>query len=127
MSGEQNRAVIEGLFGGGELALDPQAEYEIRHEDYEMVMPQSGEMIRGRENMRAMQERFPNPPQGKMRRLTGEGDVWILEGQNDYGDGDVWYIVDIVEFEDGKIRRETRYYTKNFDAPEWRADLVERI
>lgn len=28
--------------------LSPEAEYEIRHEDYTMEMPQSGERIRGR-------------------------------------------------------------------------------
>jgi SnoaL-like domain len=127
MSGEANRATIEGLFGGGQLALDAQAEYELRTEDYEMVMPQSGEIIRGRDKMRAMQERFPNPPQGVLKRLTGEGDLWVVEGQNDYGEGDVWHMVDIMEFEDGRIRRETRYYSKAFDAPEWRADLVDRL
>ncbi len=126
MSGEENRAVLEGLFAGGELALDPQAEQDLRHDQYEMVMPQSGEMIRGRDKMRAMQERFPAPPQGTMRRIFGDGDVWIVEGQNDY-EGDVWHFVNIVEFENGKIRRETRYYSKGFEAPEWRADLVERI
>ena len=38
--------------------LSPDAEYEIRHEDYVMEMPQSGERIRGRENMRQFQEAF---------------------------------------------------------------------
>jgi len=33
--------------------LGAEAEYELRHPDYVMEMPQSGESIRGRENMRA--------------------------------------------------------------------------
>ena len=41
--------------------LSPQAEYELRHEDYVMEMPQSGERIRGREAMRAFQRAYPNP------------------------------------------------------------------
>ena len=35
--------------------LSPEAEYELRHPDYVMEMPQSGERIRGRENMRGFQ------------------------------------------------------------------------
>ena len=42
--------------------LSPEEEYEIRHEDYVMEMPQSGERIRGREKMREFQEAYPNPP-----------------------------------------------------------------
>jgi len=40
--------------------LSPEAEYEIRHEDYVMEMPQSGERIRGREKMRELQQSFPD-------------------------------------------------------------------
>jgi hypothetical protein len=32
-----------------------------------------------------------------------------------------------VEFRDGKIARETRYYSAPFEAPEWRARFVERM
>ena len=42
--------------------LSPEEEYEIRHEDYVMEMPQSGERIRGRQKMREFQEVYPNPP-----------------------------------------------------------------
>ena len=37
----------------------PEEEYNVRHEDYVMEMPQSGERFRGRENMRAFQEAHP--------------------------------------------------------------------
>jgi hypothetical protein len=121
------REIIEGLFGDGRLRLDAQAEYELRHEDYVMEMPQSGERIRGRENMRAMQENFPNPPSGMLRRIVGSGDVWIVEMESDYGGGDVYHVVDIIEFNDGKILKETRYYSKPFAAPDWRSELVERM
>src|ERR687890_717856 len=42
--------------------LSAEAEYELRHPDYVMEMPQSGERIRGRDAMRAFQEAYPNPP-----------------------------------------------------------------
>lgn len=121
------REIIEGLFGDGKLRLDAQAEYELRHEDYVMEMPQSGERIRGRANMRLMQEGYPNPPKGVLRRVTGSGDVWIIELVSDYGGGDVYHVVDIVEFREGRILKETRYYSKPFPAPEWRAEFVERL
>ena len=42
--------------------LSLEEEYEIRHEDYVMEMPQSGERIRGRQKMREFQEAYPNHP-----------------------------------------------------------------
>jgi hypothetical protein len=122
------REAIERLFAqGGPHALSPEAEYAIRAEDYIMEMPQSGERIRGREAMRAMQEGFPTPPTIRLRRVTGAGGVWVVEGVNDY-DGDVWRVVLILELDaDGRIHRDTRYYTKSFDPPEWRSRWVERM
>ncbi len=60
--------------------------YEANHpEDYVMEMPQSGERIRGRENMRAFQEAYPNPPNIQLRRVLVRDGLWVLEGVNDYG------------------------------------------
>jgi hypothetical protein len=124
MGAQDGRQLIESIFAGGMLALDPAQEYEIRHPDFVMEMPQSGERIRGRDSMRAMQEAFPRPPMGRLRRVTGGGDVWVAEGVNDYGN-DVWHWVIVVELKDGRILRETRYYGQPFPAPEWRAAWVE--
>jgi hypothetical protein len=35
--------------------------------------------------------------------------------------------VAIFELKNGKIWRDTRYYGEPFDAPQWRAALVERM
>jgi hypothetical protein len=75
--GGEHRAIIESLFGEQHLRLDAAAEYDLRHEDHVMEMPQSGERIRGRDNMRAMQEAYPNPPDAVMRRITRE--TWALQ------------------------------------------------
>jgi ketosteroid isomerase-like protein len=108
--------------------LDPDEEYAVRHEDFVADMPQSGERIRGRDNMRAMQRAFPpdRAPTFQVRRITGGGDVWTVEAVGDYG-GEIYLVVVIIEFRDGKIFRETRYYPQPFEAPEWRAQWVERI
>jgi hypothetical protein len=110
--------------------LSPEKEYELRHEDYVMEMPQSGERIRGREKMRKFQESFAdnsNPPTIQLRRVVVRDGLWILEGVNDYGGGQVFTVVAIFELRDGKIWRDTRYYSEPFDAPEWRAHLVEHM
>ncbi len=111
--------------------LDAEAEYELRHPDYVMEMPQSGERVRGRDNMLAFQrtlgENFGRPPAIQPRRVVGAGDVWVVEGRADYGGGRIYHVANIVEFRDGKIWRETRYYAEPFQAPAWRAQWVERM
>jgi hypothetical protein len=119
------REALERLFTALDGRVSAEAEYDLRHETYVMEMPQSGERIRGRDNMRAMQEGFPNPPTITIRRVVGANTTWVLEGVNDYGD-DVWHVVAIFELDpDGRIVRDTRYYAKPFEAPQWRAMWVE--
>jgi hypothetical protein len=110
--------------------LSPEAEYAARHEDFVMEMPQSGERIRGRENMRAFQRSFAdhsNPPAITLRRVVVREGLWILEGVNDYGNGRVFDIAAIFELRDGRIWRDTRYYAEPFEGPQWRAQWVERF
>lgn len=109
-------------------SLDPEAEYDLRHDDFVAEMPQSRERIRGRDNMRALQRAFPpdRTPTFRVRRITGTGDVWTVEAIGNYGD-EVYFVVCVFEFRDGRIVRETRYYPQPFEAPEWRAQWVERM
>ena len=110
--------------------LSPEAEYAARHEDFVMEMPQSGERIRGRENMRAFQRSFAdhsNPPTITLRRVVVREGLWIVEGVNDYGNGRVFNIAVIFELRDGTIWRDTRYYAEPFEAPQWRTQWVERM
>ena len=126
MDEQQARQFLTELFTN----LSAEAEYETRHDDYVMEMPQSGERIRGRENMREFQRSFAdnsNPPTIHLRQVTVRNGLWILEGVNDYGEGRVFTVVAIFELKDGKIFRDTRYYAEPFDAPQWRADLVEEM
>ena len=110
--------------------LSAEAEYELRHEDYVMEMPQSGERIRGQERMREFQQAFAsysNPPTIQLRRVIVRNGLWILEGVNDYGGGQIFTVVAKFELRDGKIWRDTRYYAEPFGAPEWRTHLVEQM
>lgn len=123
MDEQQAQHFLAELFSN----LSAEQEYQIRHEDYTMEMPQSGERIRGPEKMRAFQEAYPHPPSIQLRRVVVRDKLWILEGVNDYGGGQVSNVVAIIELKDGKIFRDTRYYAESFEAPEWRAQWVERM
>ncbi|SDY89795.1 SnoaL-like domain-containing protein [Geodermatophilus africanus] len=114
-----------GLTAG--TGLSAEDEYRVRTPDYVMEMPQSGERIRGREAMRAMQEAFPTPPTLTVRRVVGTGHVWVLEGVNDYG-REVWHVALVLEFDDeGRIVRDTRYYAQPLEPLAWRAAWVEPL
>ena len=107
--------------------LDPETEYPWRHpEDFVSDMPQSGERIRGRDNMLAMQRAYPreNVPTFHVQRVSGGGDVWTLEATGDYP-GERFHVVVVFELRDGKIVRENRYFAQPFEAPQWRAQWVE--
>ncbi|HEX3214340.1 MAG TPA: hypothetical protein VH016_17350 [Actinomycetota bacterium] len=66
-----NEQEVRELFFERLEHLSPEAEYELRHPDYVMEMPQSGERIRGRDKMREFQEAYPSPPTIQPRRVVG--------------------------------------------------------
>jgi SnoaL-like domain len=107
-------------------AMDPALEYEARHEDFTVEFPQSGERL-DRDGLRKLQEHFPDgAPEIRVHRLTGAGDVWFGESTIRYRDGSVAHGVARIEFRDGKIWKETRYYAEPFDPPAWRAQWTRR-
>jgi hypothetical protein len=111
--------------------LSAEKEYALRHEDYVMEMPQSGERVRGRKNMigfqKALARNLPTPPRIRIDRVRVRDGLWVKEGVNDYGNGVVSNSVVIYQLKDGKIWRDTRYYSEPFDPPEWRAQWIEKM
>jgi hypothetical protein len=53
-------------------------------------------------------------------------DLVVAEASLDYG-GPLYQTVFIFELRDGKIARETAYRREPFEAPEWRAQSVQRV
>jgi hypothetical protein len=127
MDEEQARQFLTQLYSN----LSPEEEYNVRHQDYVMEMPQSGERFRGRENMRAFQRARGNhatPPRSlQLRRVLVKEGLWVVEAVIDYGDGRVLDVVVISELKDGKMWRDRWYFAEPFEAPEWRAQWVERM
>lgn len=118
-----NEAQIERLIAG---LNDRKIEVmdELFHDDATMDWPQSRERVRGAENRRAIYGSFPQLPTITPRRMMSAGDLVVLEASLDYG-GPTYETVFIFEFRDGKIEKETAYWSEAFEAPEWRSQWVE--
>ena len=98
----------------------------IYHDDVVIEWPQSGEVIRGKQNIRELRLARPTAqPTATLRRIIGSGDLWATEMIFDYA-GDRYYTVLIHEYRDRLVVRETCYYGAPFEAPAWRAQWVER-
>jgi hypothetical protein len=76
---------------------------------------------------RALAEHFPCMPNIRIDRVRVRDGLWIKEGVNDYGAGVVSNSFVIYKLKDGKIWRDPRYYSQPFEAPDWRAQWVERM
>ena len=123
MSGRETvEALIATLNAGDVDGMDA-----VFHEDAVMEWPQSGERIVGGDNRRGVYRSFPQLPKITPRRIVGEGDVWVAEATLDYGDGAEYQTVFVFELRDGRIARETAYWSQPFPPPEWRSEWVERM
>ena len=123
MDEESRRAALERLVDamnrGETRPLD-----DIYHDDVVIEWPQSGEVIRGKQNIAELREAHPTPPTASLRRIIGSGDLWAAEMIFDY-DGARYYTVLIHQYRNGLVERETCYYAAPFEAPAWRAQWVE--
>lgn len=121
------------------------------HEDYVLHYPQSGELIRGKTNRRAVLEGYPGReaavirptvghisgtddqfiarpswPAWSVMHLAGSGDEFTVTGTVTYANGELWHFVALLLVRDGKIWRETTYFAPAFDAADWRRPYVEQ-
>jgi ketosteroid isomerase-like protein len=126
MAGQDLTQVAEGLWkaiGAG----DWDTAASLMHDDFVQEWPQSHERIVGRENALAINRQFPGgTPKMVFRPSVSAGDLVVLQIELTYGDGSVYLAVSIVEIRDGKVARETDYFSQPFPAPQWRAQWVER-
>ena len=120
----------------------------LTHADIVVTYPQSGEVIRGRDNYLAMLSNYQSGlPETEVTDLhgakasvhvvspftfgtptitvIGSGDTFVLEGVAEYSDGGHFNFVVILTMEDGSVSEEVGYWASPFDAPEWRQPFVE--
>ena len=134
-------------YAAANISGDVDAMDQLRHAQWTAEWPQSGEVVRGTANARAIIENYPGgaPRLVKQRRLVGTEDHWVTtpvggaikvagEGENWWGewqfrypDGRLWATVILLELRDGKIWKETQYWAEPFEAPDWRVQWVEEL
>lgn len=124
MEEREIRAALDRHWGAAD-ANDFEQEHEIYLEDAVLEYPQSGERIRGRRNIQASRAAQPNRKGFTVQRILGAGGLWVSEYILSY-DGRPSFTVSIMEFQDGKVARETQYFGDPFQPAPSRAQWVER-
>ncbi len=132
MNNDQMAERIRAAYKSGSLEKFAQAQREMAADDLVQEWPQSGERIRGLENIDAVNKNYPastgTNPKVELRRILKPGEAWIIEATIDYGDGIPVSAVSIIETgADGKAIRQTDYFANPFEAPAWRSKWVERM
>jgi limonene-1,2-epoxide hydrolase len=105
---------------------DWDAAIDLYAEDAVEEWPQSGERIRGRDNIMAINRNYPGFPKLTPRRTLATGDIVVSEIVLDY-DGQIYNGISVFELKDDKIVKQTDYFAAPFDAPGWRAQWVEKM
>ena len=136
--------------------LDFEALAELRHPDFVCTYPQSGEVFKGHENWASAHRDYAShfgdehlvemKVKGGGRRskvstapsvlpfgstpivqVSDTGKLVTLEGTGRWPDGNVYHWVQILEYKDGLVWRETDYFAEPFEAPDWRTPFTEPI
>ena len=105
-------------------ADDFAAEHAIYADHAVLEYPQSGERIRGAKNIQASRMAQPSRKRFTLRRMLGGDGVWVSELTVTYDERPV-YVVSIMEFESGKVVRESQYFGEPFEPGPSRAQWVE--
>lgn len=132
MDNEAMERKLRDLYSSGDPQELARQISEMAADDMIQEWPQSGERIRGRANIIAVNEKYEGAtgtaPSLTLRRIVKPGEAWVVEGTIDYGDGTPVSIVSILETDaEGKVTRETDYFGNPFEAPAWRRQLVEQM
>jgi hypothetical protein len=115
--------------------------------DYVEDYPQSGEVIRGRKNARAVRENYPGgfkedsldrstvrmtardrwvrTPVFTVVHAEGAGNVGTAAYRGTYPDGSVWWVILFYEIRGEQIARATLFFAPVFEAPDWRRPYRE--
>ena len=116
----------------------------LRHPDWMVDWPQSGERVRDSASFAEIVGRYPGGrPATTVHRIVGAEDRWVMTAGNTvlrvagtgnawwgewrmtYPDGQVYNCVDLIELRDGTVYRETVYWAPPFEAPDWRRPFVQ--
>lgn len=126
MGAAENRQLLE-CFWAAMGTNDFRAVGDLLHDDFVLEYPQSGELIRGRENFAAINAEYPAHGRWHfaVERIVADErgavtDVVVTDGVV------VARSILFSEVRDGRIARQVEYWPDPFEAPAWRARWVER-
>jgi len=127
MTTEENRRLAEAAWTMLEKQ-DWDGLMELFSDDFVQEWPQSGERLLGKEKCIEVNRTYPGGlPQSEVRNVRADGNLATTEVALTYPDGSSWRGISIFEFRDGKITKEIDYFAQPFEAPAWRAHLVEKM
>jgi hypothetical protein len=145
MAEGSNEDIVRAYFAA-HAADDRETLARLRHPDWVVEWPQSGERVRGDANERAIFEHWPGgrpeagqihvvgsedhwvvTPSQTLQRIVGSGDYWFAHGIAAYPDGSDWYASVLLELRDHQPYRETWFFGPPLEAPAWRSQWVERM
>jgi hypothetical protein len=122
--GDDRRATVSRFLAAIQ-AGDYAALQDVLTPDAITRWPQSSERLTGAMSCVRVYQNYPGgPPNYRVQRISGAGDLWVAELSADYGT-DRWYIVSVMQFEGPRIARMTDYFGPSYPAPEWRKEWVD--
>ena len=140
---ESNETVVERYAAAS--ARDDHAEMRrLRHPDWSVDWPQSGERVTSSDAFESIVARYPGghpsaevsrligaqdrwvvTPGNTMLRVSGSGDFWWGAWLMTYPDGVTWHVLDLIEMRAGLVHHETVFWAPPLEAPAWRRPFVE--
>jgi hypothetical protein len=130
MNDDQMVARIKEVFETGDMEAYGKELQAITADDVVLEYPQSGERFRGKDRIMQMNMSYEGStgtaPKASLRRILKPGQAWVIESTIDYGDGTPVSAISLIEFEDGKVVRQTDYFANPFPAPDWRKPFAAK-
>jgi ketosteroid isomerase-like protein len=125
MSAEGAQKTVEALWQAFDR-FDFAAAGNLLHDDFVCEWPQSGEIIRGRENFVAVNTHYPGHWHLTIQRIVVQGDHVVTEiTAREADSGQTANAVSFFTVKHGKIVHVREFWPDPFDAPAWRAQWVE--
>ena len=102
-----NQEIVE-RYAAASVANDEAAMAALRHADWQVLWPQSGERVVGHRNFAQVASQYPGGmPRSQLERLVGASDRWVVTPSNTVarvvGSGDFWWGEWRMTYPDGKV------------------------
>jgi hypothetical protein len=124
---ETNEAIVR-RYAASSASNDLDELARLRHPDWAVEWPQSGERVHSSESFAAIVGAYPGghphvevsrivgsedrwfvTPGNTVLRVAGSGDFWWGEWKMTYPDGQEYQVIDLIGLRDGLVHRETVY------------------